>query len=231
MSQVDFDDYEVVYSGRATRPRIDVDINGMKVVVPEGLDLDPEKLIEEKRDWIEKKKRKFEQMRSRIPSRKFEPGEKFPLLGEELQVRVRPVDTSRITGDSFELAEPRVEKRGLKEELENLYRRRARKFIETTVDDYAPELGVSHGTIRVKNQKTLWGSCSSKNNLNYNWRIIMAPPEIAEYVVVHELCHLCERNHSKKFWRLLGQHCDEPREKSRWLKEHSVELIFTEADL
>jgi predicted metal-dependent hydrolase len=222
---------EVVYSSRATKPRIDMNIHGLKVVIPEGMNLEPETLIEEKRDWIRKKQAKFEELRSRIPDRKFEDGEEWPYKGKNHLLKVNGSEKSKVDNQHIILAERMVEKNGLKNTLEEFYRDEAREFIQTKVDEYTDKLNVEYDTLRVKNQKTLWGSCSSKNNLNFNWRLIMAPPDKAEYVIVHELCHLREPNHSNQFWELLSEYCENPKQKANWLKEHSVELIFTEDDL
>jgi predicted metal-dependent hydrolase len=229
---VDFvDDVEVVRSERATKPRIDMNIHGMKVVIPQGMKLDPETLIERKRNWIEKKQKKFDELRSRIPERTFEDGEEWPYKGENHLLKLNDFNESRVENQTLKLSRADVEKNGVKDALEDLYREEAREFIESTVREYTEKLGVQYDTLRIKNQKTLWGSCSSKNNLNFNWRMIMAPPDKAEYVIIHELCHLRQPNHSSKFWNLVARYCDRPKQKARWLKEHAVELIFTEDDL
>ena len=84
--------------------------------------------------------------------------------------------------------------------------------------------GAKYGRISVKDQKTLWGSCSRKKNLNFNWRLAIAPSDILDYVVVHELAHLLEMNHSKKFWALVAGWCPEYKARRRWLRKHSSEL-------
>ena len=76
----------------------------------------------------------------------------------------------------------------------------------------------------IGNQKTLWGSCSPKDVISLNWRLIAAPREVFEYVVVHELCHLRERNHSSRFWGLVEELMPDYRERRAWLKEHGVGL-------
>lgn len=225
------EEVEVVRSERATKPRIDMNIHGMKVVIPKGMNLDPEDLVERKRDWIEKKQRKFDELRSRIPDRKFEEGAQWPYQGENHLLKVNGSGDSEIEDRRIVLSCDSVEEQGFQGALRKFYRREARKFIEDTVEKYTRKLAVEYDTLRIKNQKTLWGSCSSKNNLNFNWRLIMAPPDKAEYVIVHELCHLRQPNHSQKFWNLVAKYCDDPKQKARWLKEHSVELIFTEEDL
>lgn len=218
--------YALRNSEKATKPRIDVDIHGMKVVIPEGMDLEPEELIERKRDWIGKKQQKFDELRYRIPEGKFEEGAKFPFKGKQLELGIRGIGESKIEDEKFILSKSNVENGGIKDELERLYRTEARNFIQGTVDEYTEKLSVEYDTLRIKNQKTLWGSCSSKNNLNFNWRLIMAPPDKAEYVIIHELCHLREPNHSPKFWRLLSEFCDNPEEKAQLLYEHSVEWLY-----
>ncbi|MGH7141353.1 MAG: M48 metallopeptidase family protein [Minisyncoccia bacterium] len=84
-------------------------------------------------------------------------------------------------------------------------RERARTLAEVRLAHYAPIYGVFFGRIFIRDQKTRWGSCSSKGNLNFNWRIATLPPMLVDYVVVHELCHLIEFNHSPKFWALVGR--------------------------
>lgn len=224
-------EYEVVRSDRASRPRIDVNLHRTRVVVPSGMNLDPEDLVRRKEDWLRSKLEEMRELRERVPERRFEVGASFPFRGTDHTVQLGPHEESRVVHGFFELAEERVSKTGIKDELESLYRRKAKIFIEETLERYAPELGVEYGTVRVKNQKTLWGSCSSKKNLNYNWRLTMAPRPIGRYVVLHELCHLVHANHDEPFWNLLSEYCEKPREKARWLREHSVELIFTEDDL
>ena len=90
---------------------------------------------------------------------------------------------------------------------------------------YGPRVGKEYGRVTIRDQKTRWGSCSSQHNLNFNWRLILAPPEVLEYVVVHELCHLWEFNHSKRFWELVGQQMPEYEIWKKWLKQHGPELL------
>jgi len=89
---------------------------------------------------------------------------------------------------------------------------------------YAEKLGVSYGKITLRQQKTRWGSCSSEKNLNFNWKLILAPPEVLDYVVVHELCHLKEMNHSKAFWDEVGKVMPEYETYKLWLKENGWKL-------
>jgi predicted metal-dependent hydrolase len=108
--------------------------------------------------------------------------------------------------------------------LERWYRREARRLLEAAVAREAARLGVVPARIAVRDQRTRWGSCSTRGTLSFNWRLVLAPPEILEYVVVHELLHLREHNHSKAFWALLDTHRPGWRAQWQWLREHGAEL-------
>ena len=84
-------------------------------------------------------------------------------------------------------------------------RQRAAEVIKARCRYFAPIMGVSYGTITIREQKTRWGSCSAKENLNFNWKLVMMPPEILDYVVVHELAHRIQMNHSAAFWAEVGK--------------------------
>lgn len=90
---------------------------------------------------------------------------------------------------------------------------------------FAELLNVHFNRITIREQKTRWGSCSSKQNLNFNWKLILAPPEILDYVVVHELCHLKEMNHSPAFWHEVEQILPDYPQRKKWLKDNGWKLM------
>ena len=90
---------------------------------------------------------------------------------------------------------------------------------------YATVMGVDYGRITIRCQKTRWGSCSSKGTISYSWRLILMPEEIQDYVVVHELCHLHEMNHSKEFWEWVSHIIPDYEKRRKWLKEHGGEYM------
>ncbi len=102
---------------------------------------------------------------------------------------------------------------------------KARAVIPKRVADFADIIGVNYGRITIRAQVTRYGSCSAKGNLNFNCLLMLAPREVLDYVVVHELCHLKEMNHSKKFWDIVGSYCPEYKEHKMWLKENGHKLI------
>lgn len=99
------------------------------------------------------------------------------------------------------------------------------KVIPQRVAYYAKIIGVTYGRITIRNQKTRWGSCSGKGNLNFNCLLMLTPPEVLDYVVVHELCHRKEMNHSKQFWNEVEKVLLDYRERRKWLKENGGRMI------
>ena len=103
---------------------------------------------------------------------------------------------------------------------------RALERIRERVSFYAPRVGRIPGRITIREQKTRWGSCSSRGNLNFNWKLIMAPPQVLDYVVIHELCHLHEFNHSPRFWSLVERQMPDYEVWKKWLKLHREDLYL-----
>lgn len=106
-------------------------------------------------------------------------------------------------------------------EEEYAYREQARRVLTEKTAYYAKQMGVTYGRISIRGQKTRWGSCSAKGNLNYNWKLMLCPEEVQDYVVVHELAHRREMNHSKAFYRIVEEILPDYRERMRWLKDHA----------
>src|SRR5215218_5305289 len=107
----------------------------------------------------------------------------------------------------------------------------ARELFSALAEEEAERLGVSYERIRIGGQRTVWGSCSARATLSFNWRLVLAPLEVLDYVVVHELCHLRVPNHSKRFWKLVEGRRPHWREQRDWLREHGPELLpFSPSD-
>jgi len=104
-------------------------------------------------------------------------------------------------------------------------RRAAREIVSTLAHEEAAHVGVEYRRIRIGGQRTVWGSCSPRGTLSFNWRLVLAPVEVLDYVVVHELCHLRVPNHSRRFWALVEQHRPHWRLQRGWLRDYGPELL------
>lgn len=222
--------YDVRRSKRASRPRIDVELSGITVVIPNGYKLDPEEFLREKKDWVLEKYWKIENYLAKIPKWKFEEGEKFPYLGKKLTIRYTDNGKPRITNKEIIIPNNNGSS-STKLTIERLYRRRARDIISKKISKFEGHFSESFNKLYIRDQKTKWASCSAKKNISFNWRLLLAPEEVLEYVVVHELIHLEEPNHSRRFWRRIEDILQDYRERRRWLKENSAKLVFSKEDL
>ena len=110
------------------------------------------------------------------------------------------------------------------EEVKKL-KKEARNHLASLTEYWAEKIGVSYGRISIRGQKTRWGSCSSKGNLNYNYLLMLCPDDVIEYVVIHELCHRVYMNHSKRFWEKIEEFCPNYRQARKWLKQNGNSLI------
>lgn len=161
------------------------------------------------------------------------PGDTVLFQGQPYQLVVTSGGTSRVTiardeaAGTVTVALPVAAHREaqLAARLEAWYRARAREALSLRATARAAELGVSFGRLAVRDQRTRWGSCSARGNLSFSWRLILAPPPVLDYLVVHELAHRLEANHGPRFWALVGRHCPAFREHRAWLRRHGPELM------
>lgn len=109
------------------------------------------------------------------------------------------------------------------DEEKEQYRQAARIVLDTKCRRFAERMGVTYGRISIKEQKTRWGSCSVAGNLNFNWKLVLMPEKIQDYLVVHELAHRKEMNHSERFWAVVEEFIPDYRERRKWLRIHGVE--------
>jgi predicted metal-dependent hydrolase len=224
-------EYDVRRSADASEPRIDVDIHGITVVIPESENARPSTLLKENAAWVVDQQRKYDTYREQVPDRTFETGACFPFLGQDRELVIESRRNHVVNEDSIRLRKSAVEQSSVKRVLENFYRSRARDYLTDRTDHYAESMSVEYEKIELRNQRTRWGSCSTSGTISLNWRIIMASPEVVDYLIVHELAHLAEQHHGREFWQLVGEHVPNYKKKAEWLEQNSVRLIFSEDDL
>lgn len=196
----------------------------LEVIVPRGVsDADVDEFLEEKRRWVERKVAAARAISARPPRLGLECPGAVCLDGKELLVERRDGLRSIATCSDGRLVLAGSQE-GAPAAVERWYRREARRRIEEVAAREAERLGLSFRSITIRDPHTRWGSCSRKGNLSFSWRLAVAPPEVLEYVVVHELCHLREPSHQKAFWRLLSAARPGWQEQARWLREHGQEV-------
>lgn len=196
----------------------------LEVIVPRGTsDTAVDELLEEKRQWIERKVAAAREIAARPPRLRLRRPGVVWLEGKEVPVERRNGRraVAALRDDRLVVAGPDEDSPAA---LERWYRREARRRIEAVAVREAERLGLEYGSVGIRDPRTRWGSCSPTGNLSFSWRLAAAPSEILEYVVVHELCHLREPSHQKPFWRLLETARPGWQEQARWLREHGQEL-------
>ena len=186
--------------------------------------------VESKGHWILDKTKSMAQRDILAAPERFVVGERLRFRGRSLGLRVDEGSGRSLSfKNGFRVTvEPGLEaderERVVRALVMSWLRERARADAEAWARVHGAALGVRPTRIRIGNQKTLWGSCSARGVISLNWRLVTAPKPVFEYVVVHELCHLRERNHGPRFWRLVGGLVPDYRERRQWLKKRGVGL-------
>lgn len=171
-------------------------------------------MVKARAGWIVRK-RGFLKETAHQATREFESGETFSYLGRHLSLKIVPDGHSkkpciRMDGDALEVILDPCRMNGdrpavIKDAIEQWYRLRAAELVPERVRIYAGKMNLPETEVYIRNQKRIWGSCSTKGVLRFNWRIVMAPVSLVDYLVVHELCHIKQRNHSKSYWKAVGR--------------------------
>ena len=220
---------EVIRTDRKRSASIYLDGKSIKVRVPKGLsDSLVRDLIARKSPWIKRKLKEAELTAPPKP-KEFVSGETFSYLGKNYRLKVLSADipSLKLRGGYLEVntsSSSETQKEQVRSLLLDWYREHAQKRLEEKTHRYAQVLKVEPNSVSVKDYKSRWGSCSIKGDVCYNWRIVIAPHRIVDYVVVHELCHLLEHNHSAIYWRHVERIIPDFQKCREWLKRNSERL-------
>lgn len=169
--------------------------------------------IEQKQGWILKKQQQIKAAGARYQSLTLTSGESIPFLGEPRTLVVDSVSKILLTGDTL-----LIPKNATKEMLVAWMKKQARTVITRRVRHYAALMGVEYSAIKMSSAQARWGSCSAQNSLNFAWRLVMCPEEIIDYVVVHELAHITQKNHGAQFWAQVESVLPRYKKHRAWLK-------------
>jgi predicted metal-dependent hydrolase len=214
--------YTVRRSARARRVRVSVDPHaGVQVTLPErARERAAAVAVAELRPWIERRLAEAAAARERLAL----PPDCVPYLGATLRLRPQPGRTRvHRRGETLLVPAGALERRAA---LERWYRRAARAEIAPRAAAAAGALARRHGPLTIRDQRTRWGSCSPTGALSFNWRLLLGPEDVLDYVVWHEACHLVHLDHSPRFWALLARHRPGYRAPQRWLRDNGAALAL-----
>jgi predicted metal-dependent hydrolase len=213
--------YTIRRSARARRVRVSVDAErGIEVVLPRGAgERAAASAVRELRPWIERRLADLDRVRATVQAR----ADTLPYLDETVVLVEEPGRTrAHRRGDT--LLVPSGAARA--PALERWYRRAALAEIGPRLDRACAAVGRSYERLSIRGQRTRWASCSRSGTMSFNWRLLLAPEAVLDYVIWHEVCHLDVLDHSPRFWALLESRCPDYREHVRWLRRHGATLVL-----
>ena len=197
--------------------------SGLTVVIPKSYEVGHlPGLLEAKQGWILSNLEKYSEVQSLRAKKELKSGDTVPYLGRDLELVAQQNHENacsvKLERNTMVVNLTSVDSR-LNAVLEQWYRIQAAKLLKKRADKLSAQLGLNYNRLIIRGQKTRWGSCSHKGNLSFNWKLIMAPEPVIDYVIIHELTHLKEMNHTKRFWQLVAEHCPQWHEHRKWLRD------------
>jgi hypothetical protein len=208
-------------SKRARRLRLVSGISGVEAIVPVNYSAgELENFIATKRDWIVKTSQYYGKLKERCGG--HEPDTVY-YLGSKYRFHVvKDRHTSVIVSEAMKLITFHVpDRRKYKGQVQEWYRQQTAAIIAERLQVLASRLNLQYNKVSIKNQRSRWASCSKKKNLNFNLLLAAVPPEVIDYVIIHELMHLIELDHSPRFWQLVGAADPEYKKHKEWLADYA----------
>lgn len=226
--------YTITESKQARHIKLTIDINGFRVIKPCKAKMnDVNRALESKQNWIYKHYMEFQSMKAEECKKEWESGEKALYKGKEYEIRIffhkQKSAIIKFNGTRFDIfINEDIGASERKALLENVirywYKKAAKEYLKDRLDYFCKITGLAYNTMSIKEQKTRWGSCSKKGNLNFNWKLIMSPEWVIDYLVVHEVCHLRYLNHSKEYWNIVSLYMPDYKKAREWLRKNGSGL-------
>lgn len=228
-------DYSIVYSERRKNASLAVyPVKYVEILVPSDLERGHiQRLVKKKAHWVMKQLAWFDEIARADSSKEYVNGETFLYLGRQFRLKIikggkRP--QASIEGGYLTVSLPDYvngQKTALvKAAIWYWYREETARILAEIISKYSKKLGISPPNLMIKNQSKRWGSCTSKNQLIFNFRILMAPMRQLEYIVAHELCHICHKSHSADYWKLLESILPDFSERKEVLRTNGWQYIL-----
>lgn len=222
--------YVLRRSVRARYIRADIGLRtGLRVTLPEGIaETRALAFLRSRHVWVIRALGRLARLAALIPLRTLEHGTTVPYLGTTLTLNLSIGSPSRVgrLGDALIVHVPRRTRSAVRDALEAWYRGEAERVLGGLVAELCSRHQLSCRKIVIRDQRRRWGSCSSTGTLSFNWRLMLASPEIAHYLVAHELSHRVHPDHSRRFWEKVAELYPGYREQERWLKKNGVSLVL-----
>jgi hypothetical protein len=219
---------EIIRSSQRKTADIRVEQGVVSVIVPKTLSTERiDELLAKKRQWIREKMLLHRETRP-ASTRRFVSGEAIPYLGRNYRLKVvdGPFKAPKLDKGRLVVSVPGGSNQPemVRNAVIRWYRRRAEDKLSAKVERLAPSVGVTPDRVEVRAFRSRWGSCSPKGQVAFNWRIMMAPNRVVDYVVIHELCHLIQHDHSRAYWREVARVMPDYTQWRDWLRDVSHEL-------
>ncbi len=182
---------------------------------------DIETFVFSKLDWIKSNLKKQKENKLKEKNLEVAPSKQIEILGNVYTFQIHNISKYKIFNDLILIPENYN-----KEDFLLFIRKFAKKYLKNRVQELADFYGFNYKSISIKDTKTRWGSCSSKNNLNFSYKLMFCNSDVVDYVIIHELSHTKQKNHSKKFWDLVSNCCPDYKSKKLYLKQHNYYVLW-----
>lgn len=186
-------------------------------------------VVESKWNWIIRKSTESQERTKDHKEKIYEDGEMFLYLGNEYPIKIiedANKDCVKFEENQLVIYGNNVDDESIRKALRRFYHQQSKRLVEKNIRNYQKDFKTKPRSIRIADNKSNWGSCDSNYKLTFNWRLSMAPAEVLEYVVVHELSHMTHLNHDRSFWRLVGKIMPHYKDKKDWLNANSWRMTI-----
>lgn len=235
MSEITFGEQKIEFERLASKSKNTITIrvdSGKKVSVKAPTDLtegELTRIVKTKTPWIIDKFQRIAEIKEFGSIKEFISGESFLYKGKLLRLKVIPSSKEEVYTDTTTIFCKTSQKdpQRVALQLEDWYKQRAKQYLENRIQRFSSKFRKKPSKVRIRNQSLRWGSCTKNGEILLNWRIIMAPPSVIDYVIIHELAHLQEKNHTEEFWEVVANAMPEYEGKREWLRVNgqSISMI------